>query len=451
MSVARKGFSARKPISIWNRPLQADFKDLFRSLSKTTIHAISGHWDKAARDAIDMVSAVGLNQDVGQLAWLLIRRSLAKALYDLVEEHEELLKRTPDDLEALCNDLDLSLEQAELLIDHHFFEQPGELALLEMIRTPFAEWLQGFGLPESQATHIAARLRPYFVFTLNEEWRRYAKDYVELKEIDTPFTRASEREQQWCNYNAWLKKQIDEPIFYEAFSLHQIYIPLRAYYENGKQDISYDQFDNVKECIDHNERVVVELGSELDDWLYRSDSRDTIKVICGGPGCGKTAFTKIFAARHAQRGGARVLFIPLHRFDPSKDLIDAVGDFIRHEGFFTYNPLAEMGLRGQLLIIFDGLDELAMQGKVAEQLSQQFVREVRQQTDFFNARESRLKVLISGREPVVQANDFEFRKPGQILHVLPYYLEENTRKIYRDPQEILNDDQRQSWWKKYGG
>ncbi len=59
-------------------------------------------------------------------------------------------------------------------------------------------------------------------------------------------------------------------------------------------------------------------------------------------------------------------------------------------------------------------------------------------------------MLISGREVVVQSNETDFRKEGQILYVLPYFLSENERKRYVNPQNLLQQDQRQLWWQFYG-
>ncbi|MEH2150252.1 pentapeptide repeat-containing protein [Nostoc sp.] len=103
-----------------------------------------------------------------------------------------------------------------------------------------------------------------------------------------------------------------------------------------------------------------------------------------------------------------------------------------------------------LLIIFDGLDELAMQGKIATETAQQFVREVEKKVTRFNRSETCLQVLISGRELVVQANISDFRQPQQILHILPYFVTEDERKNYIDEQNLLQQDQRQIWWQKYG-
>jgi len=158
----------------------------------------------------------------------------------------------------------------------------------------------------------------------------------------------------------------------------------------------------------------------------------------------------MFAAKLAEKGTISVLFIPLHHFDPSDDLIDAVGKFVQMDGILSHNPLAAEHRESRLLIIFDGLDELAMQGKIAEKTAQDFVREVQRKVEWFNQRETCLQVLIGGRELVVQANETDFRKEGQILHVLPYFVAEDDREDYVDAKKLLEQDQRQLWWQNYG-
>jgi uncharacterized protein YjbI with pentapeptide repeats len=120
------------------------------------------------------------------------------------------------------------------------------------------------------------------------------------------------------------------------------------------------------------------------------------------------------------------------------------------DGILPHNPLATEQREASLLIIFDGLDELAMQGKIAEKTAQDFVREIQRKVERFNQRETCLQVLISGRELVMQANETDFRKDGQILHVLPYFVPEHDRNGYKGVKKLLEQDQRQSWWQNYG-
>ena len=117
-----------------------------------------------------------------------------------------------------------------------------------------------------------------------------------------------------------------------------------------------------------------------------------------------------------------MLFVPLHRFDLSDDLIDAIKAFVELDGFLPHNPLDQKDGDPRLLIIFDGLDELSMQGKLAAEAAQNFVQEVLRKVDRLNLRDARLKVLITGRDLSVQVNESNLRRPQQILHLLPYHL-----------------------------
>jgi uncharacterized protein YjbI with pentapeptide repeats len=289
------------------------------------------------------------------------------------------------------------------------------------------------------------------VYALHEEWAKHPEKYACLKEeLNTPFTQANEREQSWQRYLAWLQKQVEEPMLLEAFGLKQVYVPLHAYYKQKVGGEKLEEFERRMREDEKYQRIVLDLETELEAWLEKGDRNDAIRVISGGPGSGKSSFAKIFAANQAEKGKTPVLFIPLHHFEPSDDLVEAVGKFVRDDGFLRHNPLDKDKADSRLLIIFDGLDELAMQGKIATEIAQQFVREVQRKVERFNIRETCLQVLISGRELVVQANSSDFRQPQQILHILPYFVIKDDRKNYIDNQNLLQQDQRQIWWQKYG-
>jgi uncharacterized protein YjbI with pentapeptide repeats len=166
----------------------------------------------------------------------------------------------------------------------------------------------------------------------------------------------------------------------------------------------------------------------------------------------------VFAAKVSENERIKVLFVPLHLIDPSKDLTEEVGRFVRDEGILIQNPLDPESPEANLLIIFDGLDELASQGKAAAETARAFVREVERTLERRNQQEVKLRVLLSGRELVVQENESEFRRPKQILNLLPYYvpIQKHENRLfheneeYDDPKGLLNEDLRQRWWKTYG-
>ncbi|MBV8857409.1 MAG: pentapeptide repeat-containing protein [Acidobacteria bacterium] len=465
MSSNQHGLNVTKPVSLLNRSLKFSFKEFFKSMTKAVVKGATANYAQALGDVVDALASVSLVQDCGEVAWLLIQRSLLQAVHDLLKENEPLIYRDAgnpmvilskrglpsDDPEAVTARLDLSLEQGEITIDENFFRNPRTLPVLEQFKTPFRQWLELFGLNTAEADSIANRLPSYFVHALNEQWRARPEEYRCLKEaFDTPFTKAGAAEQAWQSYAALLQKQVDEPMFVEAFSLRQVYVPLRAYYlDKPAADKETRPDPRAAEATDAN-RIVIDLKTELDAWLANNDSTDAVRVISGGPGSGKSSFTKMLAAKLAEQNARRVLFVPLHLLEISDDLEDAVKKFIRYIDRELTNPLDPEESVVPSLIIFDGLDELAMQGKIAAELAQQFVREVRDKIERLNYRGSRLKVLISGRELSVQSNTSDFKRPKQVLHVLPYFVSDDSRKQYADARSLLKQDQRQQWWANYG-
>ncbi|PZV07571.1 MAG: hypothetical protein DCF22_21805 [Leptolyngbya sp.] len=289
----------KKPVSVWNKPLKANFKDVFKALGKGAINGATGNWTGLAGDVLDAGVAIGLDNNPGQVAWLLIYRSLNQALATLITDNKILLVEQPKNLDEICDRLEQSLASLELTIDAEFFRVPRQFPLLSQIIPAFERWLSEFVEPEkpAQAKAIAERLPTYFVYALNDEWRKRAKDYECLKQIDTPFTKATEREQAWREYASWLQQQLEEPLLgVAAFGLQKVYVPLRAYYEQDAEDaLETESAWRGKEK--KPERIVVDLQAELETWLKVADKDDALRVISGGPGSGKSSFTKTFAAQ----------------------------------------------------------------------------------------------------------------------------------------------------------
>ncbi|MDJ0732963.1 MAG: pentapeptide repeat-containing protein [Nostocaceae cyanobacterium] len=451
------GIKVEKPTSALQKQIKVKPKELFTSLSKAAINGAFLKWDDLAENGVEILSSLGLDSKPGEIAGLLIIRSLMQGMQNLLDENKELLVRKPDNLQDLYKQLNSTLKNEELLIDDDFFKRPTDLPIVKAAQDGFCKWLENFVEREVEARSISNRLTAYFVNALNSQWIENNEDYAVIKEVlDTPFTQANKVEQGWLRYQAWLQKRIAEPMFLEAFSLKDIYIPLRAYYENETDFSPKQRLDSGINDGKNYQRVVIELKQELENWLQQANPDDAIRLISGGPGSGKSSFTKIFAAQLAKVNiirDIRVIHIPLHLFNLTGDITKSVGEFVQFDGFLPYNPLDLNNGESRLLIIFDGLDELSMQGKIAEQAAKEFVEEVRIKVTQFNHDKTRcLQVLITGREIVVQANRSKFRKPRQILHILPYFLKKEQIESgnYVDEQKLLEIDQRQIWWKSYG-
>jgi uncharacterized protein YjbI with pentapeptide repeats len=451
------GFQVKQPVSVWNRPLQADGKGIFKALGKGVAHWASGQWAALGADAVEGLTAVGLGQDAGELAWLLLRRALLAAMVELVKEQLPVVARPTEAsvMTAQAEELDAAIGAAEVSVDRAFFERPARLPLLGALREPFAAWLAGYGLDGAAAGAVAERLPSYFVVELDREWRRRPAEYEPIRAgIATPFTAAAERERAWVAYAARLEKHLDEPLFGEAFGLRQLYVPLRAFYLNRREEGGLPEIAKLGKAAGEQQppqRVAVELARAIEEWAANGKRTDCLRVLSGGPGSGKSSFAKVYAAAAAGRR-RRVLYVPLHLFNLGAALDAAVGEYVRDAGVLPANPLDRETGEPELLLIFDGLDELAQRGRLGAETARDFVREVQKAIELRNAEARRLLVLVTGREPVVQASAGELRDPRQVLHLLPYLVPEAERPqdVWESGRELLATDQRAGWWQRYG-
>ena len=442
---------ASPPVNFLLKPLKTDFKTLFTALAKGAGHTALGKWEELGNDAVDALSALGLTTEPGELATLLIRRSLIRAAFSLIGDSADHISTSSVNEPEIGQQFELTFVENEIPIDRKFLDRPADLAILPITQNILHKWLVLRGVSEAAAMAISQRLPSYFVYALNEEWRLNAKSYLPLKEaLDTPFARASDREWAWSSYSALLIRRVEESLFDEPFSLRQLFVPLNAYYVDDAENTA--SLPDTRRPDRIGRRVVVSLRSEIEKWLRANESSDAIRVLSGGPGSGKSSFAKILAAELAKQS-MKILFIPLHLIDPSKALVDEVGHFVKEEGILANNPLDPDSPEPKLLIIFDGLDELASQGKAAAETARAFIREVERTVEKRNAQAARLQIIISGRELVVQENESEFRRRRQILYLLPYRVEQQPDRSeapFHDPDELLSGDLRNEWWRKYG-
>jgi uncharacterized protein YjbI with pentapeptide repeats len=449
MSESAAGIPVSKPQNIWKRQVKVNLRSLFSTLGKAALNGAFLQWDDLAENGVEVLDDLGLSRTPGELAGLLISQSLMKAMKGLLKSNADLLPQEVEKLplKELYRQITDFLEEPELILDQDFFEHPERLPIVAPIQAAFLRWLTTNNLISNsqEAQSLSNRLPAYFVLALQEQWKDKRDEYsLLLDEIDTPFNNAWKRERGWLHYRAWLQKQIDEPIFWETFSLKQIYVPLRGFYEEEEikatPDTDYHREPSFK-------RIVIKLQEQLETWLEAAKSDDAIRLLTGGPGSGKSSFCKVFAAQQA-RLEKQVLYIPLHRLSFSTDLVTAVKTFVQHDGFLPENPLEPRDQDLKLLIIFDGLDELSMQGKIAQEVAQNFVNEVREKVHHFNQNKTRLQVLISGRDVVVQSNKNNFKKPQQIITILPYWV--GNSDDFSDVDNLLKVDQRHQWWQQYG-
>ncbi len=450
------GFHAKAPLSAWNKRLGVDYPGVFKALTKATVAYFSGNAAGAVNAAIDGIAAFKLESNLSppELAWHLTRRALARAMAELTVEALKSMDQEPSDPLGLVAELDGALDQATIWIDRDFFLRPGELPVVEVVQRPFGEWLAGIGLNEPRVGSITRRLPAYFTFALHREWASepelYAPIDAELRKAETPFARAYARERAWLRNAAYLRRLVQEPVFEESFGLEQVYVPLRAWFgERMAARPPRVRGDEGEAEEEQKRKIAVDLDLHLTEWLEAWDPKDPVRMICGGPGSGKTSFAKIWAAAHAGQDH-RVLYVPLHRLDFQGDLQRAFSGFLADWNVLPHDPLDSNEGERRLLILLDGLDELAMQGRAGQEVAREFVEAVCRRVERVNEQEGRcIKIVLGGRDIVVQAAERSF-EDRQILHVLPYHG--TDARAFVDEHKLLeaNDYACDRWWRQFG-
>ena len=131
-------------------------------------------------------------------------------------------------------------------------------------------------------------------------------------------------------------------------------------------------------------REVVHLTDDILAWLRGERGKGRLRLISGGPGSGKSSVMKALVAELAENGNngqqVDVLLFPLQRFQWRSGIIESVSTTLNtYEDQMRHNPLYRDLLRERqtpLLLIFDGLDELATTPEVSEAISATFLREL---------------------------------------------------------------------------
>lgn len=439
-----------KKQKLLDKKVKTDLKKIFTAFSKSAIMYFSGKPESAAKEFVSVIDAFEFSTDVSDLSYRLILTSLVNSAHKLAEENsgqfiaafedEEKLYDNDDYVEFLDGITDL-IEDKEIILDFEMIKNPRLVPIIDDFKKYFSKYLVLFGIPEKDAELIGNRLPSYFVFELNNELRNSFSRYEALiQNLNAPSMEAARKERQWEAYCTYLEREVEKPVFGESFSLNDIFIPLRAYHKEGKK------------VRGKNRKVAVELEVVLDKWLKSNRSEDTIRIIQGGPGSGKSSFVKWWAAKLSQERNVPVLFFPLHHFNIHTSVKAAISEYFKDSENIPldFNPLEEGYFNQKILLIFDGLDELVMQGKTSKEAANSFIQELKDFCRLKNEGKQRVQVLITGRPIAVQDTEAKLRDSNQqILFLLPYFLNNNQINDYEDVKDILNIDQRNEWWNQF--
>ena len=452
------GIKLETPYVIKSKDIRLDFNKLAKALGKIVVDITVQNWPGAIKGGFDILDGFSVHDSVGATAWKLIQRALLLSISNLIREKTIYMREQGQQIEEAIKKIINDRKPLEISIDNKFIKYPAASPLLYKLRQILSDALIETGIERPVALAVSDSLPTYFIYSFHECCKRYQKEFDRVRQgLNEGVSELVQREDSWLRYGAFLQKRINEPIFGEPYGLSQLYIPLRAYYERKHGELFGG--GNSKDEQRQIEYNIVMLEDEINQWLSAANRDDAIRVISGGPGSGKSTTVKILAGKLAENmEGRKVIYLPLHLIDPTKRLIESLTEYAEFDEYLPDKPIIPQSGEKYLLIL-DGLDELAMQGKAAEVIVKDFVTQFTHEVELFNTNEAKLLILACGRDLAVQSAESWFEKVGRVLHILPYLVidfpkNEGVSKpealIKNSEQlDLLRKDQRWAWWEKY--
>ena len=270
----------------------------------------------------------------------------------------------------------------------------------------------------------------------------------------------------WERYYNWLWLDVsDRPLFGQedgGASLADIFQPLRcSWRERGKACGPDEEAERKPDTIH-----IDWLEEALHGWLSVGRSDDALRVISGGPGSGKSSSAMMFAQKVASERRCNVFLIPVQGLNVDRPIDDVVDDFVQKTkgrvGALGGDPLKWLETDPlPLLLIFDGLDEVARPEGTGLEVTQRFLNALRSRLDHLNggAPKARLLALALGRP---QATEDSIRAVGglgdqALLHAMPLCplgetrlaVGGDARSRLDDPQTLKDEDHRKAFWQRY--
>ncbi len=402
---------------------------------------------RTIREAIE---ASEPSQSTDNRAWIWLRVSLTAAILDFLNDGTP----APLDAEERQETARALFEEALVLrgveqVEAAMLVNPGAAAVL----APLVERVAALAAdPEDARRTFARTLRRVSarVYALDVDFYRPVAEAVL-----GPFAEGERRDFAWARHEDWIRGLLErEPILSidagETRSLASVYHRLRCFWHDAHPDAGTGRTAHVGD-----------LHGTLRHWLG-DPGADQIRVVAGGPGSGKSSFSRAFATEVIEAGHWRVLYVELRHFGPGDTLFTRIGDYLmerntavdpRGSAGFPENPL---DWRAEdptpLLILFDGLDEISGDDDKARDLARKFLFALRNLLTRLNASGPRVRALVTGRAAACQDALREADlAPDALIHVAPLTpLDHAWGPVLRveDPFGLAARDERPDFWRR---
>lgn len=389
-----------------------------------------------------------MEKSPGYLIWVLTITALAWSIDKTDGFEPEKRKRLAKIFRSLVRQAKSNISDNGVQIPVDFFQRPTRLDLYAYLRDPLIDELSNNS--ETKRQDYRFKIDSAFNLAIFDIYSSKTEYYQLLfQALEVPNSTTAALSHSWRLYRAKLIYEFEvRPLFgqeQERISLSQFYIPLRATWRN---EVAHPQEFEGHEFAEN----IARLDIELDDWLEQDDPDDWLRLIGGGPGSGKSTTLKALARRAANNEAIRPLYIPLQNIGLERELREAVNHYFTEgtDSSFTTPPLSRSAVEdgAPLLLIFDGLDELAAPGEAAREVVSSFASKLIALVAALSGDNRRkIKIVVSGRMPAFQAAEkFLPTKPGSALETFGF-----LPSPYHDDSDdsLWTEDQRGSWWRQY--
>lgn len=366
------------------------------------------------------------------------------------------------------------VETGDLEIPFDFFEQPSSARPYQLLRNEFIIKRSAFrppGADENEAV-LKARFDSAFRSSVWDIWADRAAVFDDLAQaLSSQAAKTSDFEKQWRAYRESIVSDFHvAPVFGQEetrVSLGQLFVPLRCLWREAKNangETSRYASERTEAAQIHHIRMI---QNELNEWIDNGDENDWLRLVGGGPGSGKSTSAKAFAARLAeQRPDLRPLFIPLQHIKGPGRFRDCINNYFRDRtgSPFRVGPIERSNVENgpRLVLIFDGLDEIARPGISADDIARDTIDWI---TDLYRELTGETaeqhRVLVTGRMPSFQAARRRANRKGrealEVLNYLPVN-DQNRRSLelraissetIEGDKAVIRADDRELWWKRF--
>ncbi len=395
-------------------------------------------------------------------------------LLDLEENREILTQKAKDFCAVMESAAEFGPEE---------LQNPTAFAPYKSLRSVFCQVMQDAGV----ANHSQEQLARLLDKALEEAlWQTFLHDkskgfraYIQSILQSLVFEGHHWRLVLEAHY-AWIEKKLKvDPLFGQektGIKPEQVYVPLRCNQLHEIEGEGDDETSHHDKGRKMKRAHVGWLKQEAEGWLstclQRAESNrrvaDSLRFVSGGPGSGKSLFSRVFASEQARRGEVSVAYVELQHFIFKDDLKAAIANYFKSKqigrglGVDIFS-MQNLPSAKPILFVFDGLDELSHKQEVETKVAKDFVRNLKdflatENTDVFAA-----SALVLGRDASITAARDEVAmdecrcfkvmplKPldADVLEVDCLDDDEDWEKFTTGDRELIKADHRETFWHKW--